>query len=171
MFRCAQGKSRGIGSRKRAMPRTPFPLIGTTVEVVGVRASINRAGDIRGEGDSGAHQPARIRLRRRAVAALKSQIEAWAKQQPDYSSRSEAIRRLVELRLATKGETAAGGLDGGGPWLAEHAAQFDQAAESAYVKARLSLTWPAWPRPACGQSGVDPRAQMRMACRPRQHGA
>jgi Arc/MetJ-type ribon-helix-helix transcriptional regulator len=33
---------------------------------------------------------------------LKSQIDDWAKQQPDNPSRSEAIRRLVKLALAAK---------------------------------------------------------------------
>jgi len=38
----------------------------------------------------------------RLSPALKSQIEDWAKQQPDNPSRSEAIRRLVQLALAAK---------------------------------------------------------------------
>jgi hypothetical protein len=38
----------------------------------------------------------------RLAPALKSQIEDWAKQQPDNPSRSEAIRRLVQLALAAK---------------------------------------------------------------------
>jgi Arc/MetJ-type ribon-helix-helix transcriptional regulator len=38
----------------------------------------------------------------RLSPALKSQIEDWAKQQPDNPSRSEAIRRLVQLALADK---------------------------------------------------------------------
>jgi len=38
----------------------------------------------------------------RLSPALKSQIEDWAKQQPDNPSRSEAIRRLVERALAAK---------------------------------------------------------------------
>jgi Arc/MetJ-type ribon-helix-helix transcriptional regulator len=38
----------------------------------------------------------------RLSPALKSQIEDWAKQQPDNPSRSEAIRRLVKLALAAK---------------------------------------------------------------------
>jgi hypothetical protein len=33
---------------------------------------------------------------------LRSAIEAWAKQQPDKPSRSEAIRQLVEFALAAK---------------------------------------------------------------------
>jgi Arc/MetJ-type ribon-helix-helix transcriptional regulator len=40
----------------------------------------------------------------RLPPALKSQIEDWAKQQPDNPSRSEAIRRLVQLALAGKGK-------------------------------------------------------------------
>jgi hypothetical protein len=40
----------------------------------------------------------------RLSPALKSQIEDWAKQQPDNPSRSEAIRRLVQLALAAKGK-------------------------------------------------------------------
>jgi len=32
------------------------------------------------------------------------QIEDWAKQQPDNPSRSEAIRRLIQLGLAAKGK-------------------------------------------------------------------
>jgi len=46
----------------------------------------------------------------RLSPALKSQIEDWAKQQPDKPSRSEAIRRLVELALAAKAKRR--------PWLA-----------------------------------------------------
>jgi Arc/MetJ-type ribon-helix-helix transcriptional regulator len=38
----------------------------------------------------------------RLSPVLKSQIEDWAKQQPDNPSRSEAIRRLVKLALAAK---------------------------------------------------------------------
>jgi Arc/MetJ-type ribon-helix-helix transcriptional regulator len=38
----------------------------------------------------------------RLPPALKSKIENWAKQQPDHPSRSEAIRRLVELALAAR---------------------------------------------------------------------
>jgi hypothetical protein len=38
----------------------------------------------------------------RLSPVLKSQIEGWAKQQPDNPSRSEAIRRLVKLALAAK---------------------------------------------------------------------
>jgi hypothetical protein len=33
------------------------------------------------------------------------QIEGWAKQQPDNPSRSEAIRRLVQLALAANGKS------------------------------------------------------------------
>jgi len=33
---------------------------------------------------------------------LRSAIETWAKQQRDKPSRSEAIRRLIEIALATK---------------------------------------------------------------------
>jgi Arc/MetJ-type ribon-helix-helix transcriptional regulator len=33
---------------------------------------------------------------------LRSAIETWAKQQKDRPSRSEAIRRLIEIALATK---------------------------------------------------------------------
>jgi hypothetical protein len=40
----------------------------------------------------------------RLAPALKSQIEDWAKQQPDNPSRSEAIRRLVQVALAAKGK-------------------------------------------------------------------
>jgi Arc/MetJ-type ribon-helix-helix transcriptional regulator len=40
----------------------------------------------------------------RLSPALKSRIEDWAKQQPDNPSRSEAIRRLIELALAAKGK-------------------------------------------------------------------
>jgi hypothetical protein len=38
----------------------------------------------------------------RLPLALKSQIDDWAKRQPDNPSRSEAIRRLVQLALAAK---------------------------------------------------------------------
>jgi hypothetical protein len=40
----------------------------------------------------------------RLPLALKSQIDDWAKRQPDNPSRSEAIRRLVQLALAAKGK-------------------------------------------------------------------
>jgi hypothetical protein len=40
----------------------------------------------------------------RLSPVLKSQIEDWAKQQPDNPSRSEAIQRLVQLALAAKGK-------------------------------------------------------------------
>ena len=38
----------------------------------------------------------------RLAPALRSAIEAWAKQQNDKPSRSEAIRRLLEFALAFK---------------------------------------------------------------------
>jgi hypothetical protein len=38
----------------------------------------------------------------RLSRALKSRMQDWAKQQPDNPSRSEALRRLVELALAAK---------------------------------------------------------------------
>ena len=38
----------------------------------------------------------------RLSPALRSAIEAWAKQQPDKPSRSEAIRQLVEFALKAK---------------------------------------------------------------------
>ena len=38
----------------------------------------------------------------RAPPAFTAEVEAWAKQQPDSPSRSEAIRRLVQLALAGK---------------------------------------------------------------------
>jgi hypothetical protein len=38
------------------------------------------------------------------VTASNCKIEDWAKQQPDKPSRSEAIRRLVQLALAGKGK-------------------------------------------------------------------
>jgi metal-responsive CopG/Arc/MetJ family transcriptional regulator len=38
----------------------------------------------------------------RLSPALRSEIESWAKQQHDKPSRSEAIRRLIELALAVK---------------------------------------------------------------------
>jgi len=40
----------------------------------------------------------------RLSPALKSQIEDWAKKQPDSPSRSEAIRRLVQVALAAQGK-------------------------------------------------------------------
>jgi hypothetical protein len=40
----------------------------------------------------------------RAPRAFTAEVEAWAKRQPDSPSRSEAIRRLVELALAAKGK-------------------------------------------------------------------
>ena len=36
----------------------------------------------------------------RAPPAFTAEVEAWAKRQPDSPSRSEALRRLVELALA-----------------------------------------------------------------------
>ena len=38
----------------------------------------------------------------RLPPALRSAVEAWAKQQNDKPSRSEAIRRLLEFALAFK---------------------------------------------------------------------
>ena len=38
----------------------------------------------------------------RLPAALRSAIEGWAKQQNDKPTRSEAIRRLIEVALAVK---------------------------------------------------------------------
>ena len=38
----------------------------------------------------------------RLPMALRSVIENWAKQQEDKPSRSEAIRRLIEIALASK---------------------------------------------------------------------
>jgi hypothetical protein len=38
----------------------------------------------------------------RLPLAVRSAIENWAKQQKDRPSRSEAIRRLIEIALATK---------------------------------------------------------------------
>ena len=35
----------------------------------------------------------------RAPPALTAEVEAWAKRQPDRPSRSEALRRLVEMAL------------------------------------------------------------------------
>jgi hypothetical protein len=35
----------------------------------------------------------------RAPPALIAEVEAWAKRQPDRPSRSEALRRLVEMAL------------------------------------------------------------------------
>jgi len=40
----------------------------------------------------------------RAPPAFTAEVEAWAKRQPDSPSRSEAIRRLVELALTAKGK-------------------------------------------------------------------
>ncbi len=38
----------------------------------------------------------------RLPPAMRANIENWAKQQSDNPSRSEAIRRLIELALAVK---------------------------------------------------------------------
>ena len=38
----------------------------------------------------------------RPSPALRSAIESWAKQQKDNPSRSDAIRRLIEIALAAK---------------------------------------------------------------------
>jgi hypothetical protein len=38
----------------------------------------------------------------RAPPAFTAEVEAWAKREPDSPSRSEALRRLVELGLAAK---------------------------------------------------------------------
>jgi hypothetical protein len=40
----------------------------------------------------------------RLAPALRSSIEKWAKQQPDWPTRSEAIRRLIEFALAVQGK-------------------------------------------------------------------
>jgi len=40
----------------------------------------------------------------RLPPTLRAEIERWAKQQKDKPSRSEAIRRLIEVALAIKGE-------------------------------------------------------------------
>jgi hypothetical protein len=37
----------------------------------------------------------------RLSPALKGKVEAWADKQPDKPSRSEALRRLLELALKT----------------------------------------------------------------------
>jgi len=36
-------------------------------------------------------------------SALKNEVDAWVDKQPDAPSRPEALRRLVELALAAKG--------------------------------------------------------------------
>ena len=41
----------------------------------------------------------------RLPASLRAEIERWAEQQKDKPSRSEAIRRLLELGLARKIKT------------------------------------------------------------------
>jgi hypothetical protein len=38
----------------------------------------------------------------RASPAFTAEVEAWAKRQPDNPSRSEALRRLVEMALKVK---------------------------------------------------------------------
>jgi hypothetical protein len=38
----------------------------------------------------------------RLSPALRAAVEAWARQQKDKPSRSEAIRRLIEIALAIK---------------------------------------------------------------------
>lgn len=38
----------------------------------------------------------------RAPPAFTAEVEAWAKRQPDNPSRSEALRRLVEIALKPK---------------------------------------------------------------------
>jgi hypothetical protein len=38
----------------------------------------------------------------RLSSSLRAKIDAWARLQPDKPSRSEAIRRLVELALSIK---------------------------------------------------------------------
>ena len=40
----------------------------------------------------------------RLSPALKDKVEAWADKQPDAPSRSEALRRLVEMALAANGK-------------------------------------------------------------------
>jgi metal-responsive CopG/Arc/MetJ family transcriptional regulator len=40
----------------------------------------------------------------RAPPDLTAEVEAWAKRQPDSPSRSEAIRRLVQVALAAQGK-------------------------------------------------------------------
>jgi hypothetical protein len=40
----------------------------------------------------------------RLSSALKDEVDAWTEKQPDAPSRSEALRRLVELGLAAKGK-------------------------------------------------------------------
>jgi hypothetical protein len=39
-------------------------------------------------------------------AALAARVEEWAKQQPDKPSRSEAIRRMIEIVLNMKRKQA-----------------------------------------------------------------
>jgi hypothetical protein len=38
----------------------------------------------------------------RLSPSMKSKVEAWAEKQPDAPSRSEALRRLVEMALKVK---------------------------------------------------------------------
>jgi hypothetical protein len=40
----------------------------------------------------------------RLSPALKDKVETWAAKQPDSPSRSEALRRLVEMGLAANGK-------------------------------------------------------------------
>jgi hypothetical protein len=40
----------------------------------------------------------------RAPPAFTAEVEAWAKRQQDSPSRSEALRRLVEMGLAANGK-------------------------------------------------------------------
>jgi hypothetical protein len=40
----------------------------------------------------------------RLSPALKDKVETWAAKQPDAPSRSEALRRLVEMGLAANGK-------------------------------------------------------------------
>jgi hypothetical protein len=40
----------------------------------------------------------------RLSPALKNKVETWAAKQPDAPSRSEALRRLVEMGLAANGK-------------------------------------------------------------------
>jgi len=39
----------------------------------------------------------------RAPVALTAEVEAWANRQPDRPSRSEALRRLIEMALKLRG--------------------------------------------------------------------
>jgi hypothetical protein len=40
----------------------------------------------------------------RLSSAMKDEVDAWADKQPDAPSRSEALRRLVQLALAANGK-------------------------------------------------------------------